>query len=53
VAIFYEDDLPAEWSAYKAANVEFFRAVGSPGGASRTGPLPYDAPLVAAVEPKA
>lgn len=29
-AIFYEDDLPEEWSDYHAANVEFFNDLGSP-----------------------
>ena len=32
-AIFYEDDVPEEWTDYTAANVEFFSELGSPGGA--------------------
>ena len=31
-AIYYEDDLPEQWSEYYTANVEFFVEVGSPGG---------------------
>ncbi|MBW1638110.1 ferredoxin family protein [Microbacterium resistens] len=51
-AIFYEDDLPDEWQDYYKANVEFFDEIGSPGGAARTGPLPYDHPLIAALPPQ-
>ena len=53
-AIFYEDDVPAQWSEYTADNAQFFTEVlpgrdvpvGSPGGASRLGPLGVDTPLV-------
>ncbi|HVY09889.1 MAG TPA: ferredoxin [Mycobacteriales bacterium] len=56
-AIYYEDDLPAQWSAYTADNAAFFTEVlpgrdaplGSPGGAAKVGPLGADAPLVANV----
>lgn len=48
-AIFYQEDLPAEWSGYYAANVEFFDATGAPGGASRFGALDRDHPLIAAL----
>jgi NAD-dependent dihydropyrimidine dehydrogenase PreA subunit len=51
-AIYYEDDVPEEWQDYYAANVEFFGEIGSPGGAARTGVLPYDHPLVAALPPQ-
>jgi hypothetical protein len=51
-AIFYEDDLPDEWQDYYAANVEFFHEIGVPGGAARTGVLPFDHPLVAALPPQ-
>ena len=51
-AIYYEDDVPDEWSDYYTANVEFFAQVGSPGGASRTGALPFDHPMVAALPPQ-
>ncbi|MDR1635383.1 MAG: ferredoxin family protein [Bifidobacteriaceae bacterium] len=53
VAIFYEDDVPPQWSAFGAANAEFFDQLGSPGGAARVGAQPYDAPLVAALPPQA
>ena len=36
-AIFYEDDVPAEWKDYTAANAEFFVDLGSPGGAAKLG----------------
>ncbi len=55
-AIFYQDDLPQEWSAFTADNAAFFdtvlpgssRALGSPGGAAKVGPTGVDTPLVAA-----
>ncbi|MDR3359950.1 MAG: ferredoxin family protein [Bifidobacteriaceae bacterium] len=53
VAIFYEDDVPPEWAAYTQANADFFASVGSPGGAARIGPIPYDPPLVADLPPMA
>ena len=36
-AIFYEDDVPEEWTEYTQANVEFFDDLGSPGGAAKMG----------------
>ena len=45
-AIFYEDDVPTKWAPYIDANDDFFKQLGSPGGASRIGPLPFDAPQV-------
>ncbi|WP_327722949.1 ferredoxin family protein (plasmid) [Streptomyces sp. NBC_00490] len=45
-AIFYEDDLPEQWSAFGPANAEVFETVGSPGGASAIGPLGSDHPVV-------
>ena len=50
-AIYYEDDLPGEWSYYYSVNVDFFNEIGSPGGAAKTGPIPGDHPLVAALPP--
>ncbi|MER6915960.1 ferredoxin [Streptomyces sp. NPDC000594] len=47
-AIFFADDVPAEWSEYRTADTEIFETLGSPGGASGTGPLDGDHPLVAA-----
>ena len=43
-AIYYEDDVPSEWSDYYKANVEFFDDVGSPGGAAKVGVIPKDHP---------
>jgi NAD-dependent dihydropyrimidine dehydrogenase PreA subunit len=48
-AIYYEDDLPPEWEPYLRAAADFFTSIGSPGGATRTGRLATDAPLVAAL----
>ncbi len=60
-AIFYEDDLPAQWAAYKEDNAAFFTDVlpgqdaplDSPGGAAKLGPLGVDTPLVADLPPRA
>ena len=46
-AIFCEDDVPERWAKFTAESVRFFGQPGSPGGASRTGPLPYDTGYVA------
>jgi NAD-dependent dihydropyrimidine dehydrogenase PreA subunit len=51
-AIFYEDDVPAEWSEYTKANADFFVELGSPGGASKLGAIDSDVPLVAALPPQ-
>ena len=51
-AIYYEDDLPAEWGDYLTANVEFFDEIGSPGGAAKLGEISHDAPLVAKLPPQ-
>lgn len=52
-AIFYEDDVPDEWLEYNEANAAFFDELGSPGGASKTGPQDFDPPFVAALPPQA
>jgi ferredoxin len=52
-AIYYEDDVPAQWKDYYKVNVEFFEDLGSPGGASKTGKIGKDHPLVAALPPQA
>jgi NAD-dependent dihydropyrimidine dehydrogenase PreA subunit len=49
-AIFYEDDLPAEWGMYTQANVAFFATIGSPGGLSKL-PEPQPDPAVIAALP--
>ncbi|KAB1946282.1 MULTISPECIES: ferredoxin [Brevibacterium] len=51
-AIFYEDDVPDEWEAYYAANVEFFDDIGSPGGAAAHGVVKKDHPFIAALPPQ-
>lgn len=58
LAIYYEDDLPADWEQYQDDNARFFAEplpgrtvpLGSPGGASRTGATEVDTPLVAGFE---
>ncbi|MBY6709158.1 MULTISPECIES: ferredoxin [unclassified Rhodococcus (in: high G+C Gram-positive bacteria)] len=47
-AIFYEDDLPAEWAHYVTVNADFFDDLGSPGGAAKLGPTGHDHPTVVA-----
>jgi NAD-dependent dihydropyrimidine dehydrogenase PreA subunit len=54
-AIYYEDDLPQQWSAFTADNARFFAeplpgrdtALASPGGAAKLGPVGADTDLVA------
>jgi ferredoxin len=52
VAIFYEDDVPAEWKQFTPINAEWFSesvtGLGSPGGAAQTGAAAVDHPIVAA-----
>ena len=47
-AIYYEDDVPAQYSEYKMVNEEFFSEIGSPGGARKVGAQESDHPVVAA-----
>ena len=51
-AIYYEDDLPEEWSVFESVNAEFFDDIGSPGGAQRLGPTGSDHPYVAGLPPQ-
>lgn len=51
-AIYYEDDLPEKWSDYYRANVEFFREIGSPGGAAKVGVIAGDHEVVQQVPPQ-
>jgi NAD-dependent dihydropyrimidine dehydrogenase PreA subunit len=51
-AIYYEDDLPADYGDYTVVNAEFFTTIGSPGSAGRIGPTPSDHALVAALPPQ-
>ena len=58
-AIFYEDDLPAQWSAFTADNARFFAEslpgrdtpLNSPGGAARLRQVGVDTDLVASYPP--
>ncbi|MFJ5997454.1 ferredoxin [Streptomyces sp. NPDC092370] len=45
-AIYYQDDVPAEWGDHAGSNAEFFAGLGSPGGAGALGALDHDSPLV-------
>ncbi len=45
-AIFYETDIPDEWTGYLEVEAEVFAPVGSPGGASVSGPLSHDHAVV-------
>ncbi len=47
-AIYYEDDVPGEFTEYKSINEEFFAEIGSPGGASKVGARENDHPVVVA-----
>ncbi|MCL2785492.1 MAG: ferredoxin family protein [Propionibacteriaceae bacterium] len=48
-AIFYEDDLPGDWSNFLTVNEEFFSGLGAPGGAARLGPQDRDHPFIASL----
>lgn len=50
-AIYYEDDLPDEWSAYTQLNADFFERLGSPGGAAKVGVCEHDPAAVKQLEP--
>jgi NAD-dependent dihydropyrimidine dehydrogenase PreA subunit len=60
-AIFYEDDVPAQWSGFTPDNAQFFTEplparpapLNSPGGARKTGRVGADTPLVAGYPPRA
>jgi NAD-dependent dihydropyrimidine dehydrogenase PreA subunit len=51
-AIFYEDDVPAEFAEFKQANVDFFETLGSPGGAAKTGKTSNDPAWIRALPPQ-
>ena len=51
-AIYYEDDVPSQLTDYSKINTEFFVELGSPGGASKVGPVPNDHADVAALPPQ-
>ena len=60
-AIYYEDDLPTEFTPYLQDNADFFfdtlpgrdEPLGSPGGAAQLGAIGVDTPLVSAQPPQA
>jgi NAD-dependent dihydropyrimidine dehydrogenase PreA subunit len=51
-AIYYEDDVPEQWTDYYKANVEFFEDLGSPGGAAKLGLIAKDHALIKALPPQ-
>ena len=51
-AIYYEDDVPEEWTEYTTANVEFFDDLGSPGWRGQAGRPGLDAPLIGGLPPQ-
>jgi ferredoxin len=48
-AISFEPDVPPQWRVFSAVNAEFFRNIGSPGGASSIGKIRMDHPVVASL----
>ena len=60
-AIYYEDDVPAQWETSGKDNARFFAeplpgraaALGSPGGAAKIGPVGADTEYVAGLPPQA
>jgi NAD-dependent dihydropyrimidine dehydrogenase PreA subunit len=46
-AIYFEDDVPRHLRDFYNVNIEFFRYIGSPGGASSVGKIHQDHPIVA------
>jgi NAD-dependent dihydropyrimidine dehydrogenase PreA subunit len=59
-AIYYEDDVPEQWSSFTADNAAFFTealpgasaALDSPGGAAKIGRVGTDTPLVTGYPPR-
>jgi NAD-dependent dihydropyrimidine dehydrogenase PreA subunit len=51
-AIYYEDDVPPEYSEYLDVNASFFDKLGTPGGAAKLGVIDDDHPVVAALPPQ-
>ncbi|UQX12736.1 ferredoxin [Candidatus Mycobacterium methanotrophicum] len=52
-SIYYEDDLPEQWSEYSQINADFFTELGSPGGAAKIGVTENDPAAVKNIESKA
>src|ERR1700761_5510672 len=51
-AIFYEDDVPEQWSQYTQINADFFAELGSPGGAAKVGQTDNDPQSVKDLPPQ-
>ena len=51
-AIYYEDDVPEQWSGYTKANADFFAELGSPGGAAKVGKTDFDPEPVKSLPPQ-
>src|SRR5947199_9889329 len=51
-AIYYEDDVPDQWSGYTQINADFFSELGSPGGASKVGQTDNDPQAVKDLPPQ-
>ena len=51
-AIYYEDDVPAQWQEFGKINTEFFLEIGSPGGASKVGKIAGDHEVVSVLPPQ-
>ena len=52
-SIYYEDDVPAEYSEYSQINADFFADLGSPGGAAKIGMTENDPAAVKNLESRA
>ncbi len=50
-AIYYEDDLPDQYSGYTQLNADFFAQFGSPGGAAKVGVCEHDPSAVKELQP--
>ena len=51
-AIFYEDDVPDQWTSYTQSNADFFDELGSPGGASKVGQTDNDPQAIKDLPPQ-
>src|SRR6201993_387656 len=51
-AIYYEDDVPDQWSEYTQINADFFVELGSPGGAAKVGMTENDPQVVKDLPPQ-
>ena len=51
-AIYYEDDVPEQWTEYTQINADFFAELGSPGGAAKVGLTENDPQVVKDLPPQ-